>query len=110
MLELSPEEALAWTCRETARRCREEDEDRRVELLPPEAFSDEYAPAERLKRVRRGADPRATGPDSQTVRGLICGACAGWRNPPTSRELVGDVFDVATAAKADPGALRRRSA
>ena len=87
MLELSPEEALAWTSSETARRRREEDEDRRVDLLPPEAFSDEYAPAERLTRVRPRADPRATGPDSQTVRGLICGACAGWRNPPTSREF-----------------------
>ena len=86
-MELTREAVLAWALKETERRSREEAEELRVVLKPPEAFSDEYAPAERLTRVRPAADPGATGPDSQTVRGLICGACAGWPEPPTSREL-----------------------
>ena len=86
-MELSREAMLAWALKKTERRSSEEAEERRVVLKPPEAFSDEYAPPERLTRVRPGADPGATGPDSQTIRGLICGACAGWPEPPTSREL-----------------------
>lgn len=33
------------------------------------------------------ADPEATGPHSRTVRGIICGGCCGWPEPPTSEEV-----------------------
>lgn len=97
MRELAREDTLTWARRETARRRREENGDRLVGLAPPEAFSDEYAPVERLARVRPGADPAETGPDSRTIRGLLCGACAGWGKPPTSAEL----YDALRAERLD---------
>ena len=56
-------------------------------LAPTDAFPDEYATADDLAAVRLDADPDANGPHSQTVRGLLGGACAGWRVRPTSVEL-----------------------
>lgn len=49
---------------------------------------DEYTPPEILAAFRPGADASAPGPRSQTVRGTICGSCAGWPDPPTSEEVV----------------------
>ena len=37
--------------------------------------------------MRPRADPGATGPDSWTIRWLLCGTCAGWGRPPTSAEF-----------------------
>ena len=60
--------------------------------MPPtlaliDAFPDEYATADDLAAIGLDADPDATGPHSQTIRGLLAGACAGWRVRPTSVEL-----------------------
>lgn len=79
--------AWAWGQEETVRRTRAERPDATPELEPPDAFSDKYAARSLLAEIRPDADPQATGPGSQTVRGLLCGACAGWGEPPTSAEL-----------------------
>ena len=99
---MSHEEALDWIRKETARRRREESGGGLVELRQPEAFSDEYAPAERLTRVRPGADPTEASPDSRIVRGLLCGACAGWGRPPTSAELYDAISSDANAPVTGP--------
>ncbi len=58
-----------------------------IELPPLDRFSDEYSPAETLARLDPKADAEATGAQSRTVRGIICGGCCGWREPPTSEEV-----------------------
>ena len=71
-------------------------------LAPIDAFPDEYSTADDLAAAGLDADPDATGPRSQTIRGLLGGACAGWRVPPTSIEL----YD---ALRADNPTSRQRS-
>ena len=71
-------------------------------LAPIDAFPDEYSTADDLAAVRLDADRDATGPRSQTTRGLLGGACAGWRVRPTSAEL----YD---ALRADNPTSRQRS-
>ena len=71
-------------------------------LAPLDAFPDEYSTADDLAAIRLDADPDATGPHSQTIRGLVGGACAGWRVRPTSVEL----YD---ALRADDPTNRQRS-
>ena len=71
-------------------------------LAPTDAFPDQYATADDLAAVRLDADPDATGPHSQTIRGLLGGACACWRVRPTSVEL----YD---ALRADNPTRRQRS-
>ena len=71
-------------------------------LAPTDAFPDQYATADDLVAVRLDSDPDATGPHSQTIRGLLGGACAGWRVRPTSVEL----YD---ALRADNPTRRQRS-
>jgi hypothetical protein len=58
-----------------------------VDLGPLEQYSDEYTPVERLRELRPSVDPAATGPRSQTVRGIICGGCSGWAEKPTSEDV-----------------------
>ena len=92
--------AWAWSKAETERR-------RRAAATPPtldpiDAFPDEYATADYLAAVGLDADPDATGPHSQTIRGLLAGACAGWRVRPTSVELY-------HALRADNPTRRQRS-
>ena len=48
-------------------------------LAPIDAFPDEHTTADEFAAVRPDVDPGATGPHSQTIRGLLGGACAGWR-------------------------------
>ena len=71
-------------------------------LAPIDAFPDEYSTADDLAAVRPDADPDATGPRSQIIRGLLGGACAGWRVRPTSVELY-------EALRADDPTQRQRS-
>ena len=71
-------------------------------LAPIDAFPDEYSTADDLAAAGLDADPDATGPRSQTIRGLLGGACAGWRVRPTSVEL----YD---ALRADNPTSRQRS-
>ena len=71
-------------------------------LVPIDAFPDEYSTADDLAAVRLDTDPNATGPRSQTIRGLLGGACAGWRVRPTSVELH-------DALRADNPTSRQRS-
>ena len=71
-------------------------------LAPIDAFPDEYSTADDLAAVRLDPDTNATGPRSPTIRGLLGGACAGWRVPPTSIEL----YD---ALRADNPTSRQRS-
>ena len=90
----------AWSKAETERR-------RHAAATPPtlapiDAFPDEYATADEFAAAGLDADPDATGPRSQTIRGLLGGACAGWRVPPTSIEL----YD---ALRADNPTSRQRS-
>ena len=71
-------------------------------LAPIDAFPDKYATADDLAAAGLDADPDATGPRSQTIRGLLGGACAGWRVRPTSVELH-------DALRADHPTSRQRS-
>ena len=56
-------------------------------LAPSDAFADVYSTADDLAAVRLDADPDATDPHSQTIRGLLGGACTGCPVRPTSVEL-----------------------
>ena len=71
-------------------------------LAPIDTFPDEYARADDLAAAGLDTDPDATGPRSQTIRGLLGGACAGWPLRPTSVEL----YD---ALRADNPTSRQRS-
>ena len=84
----SREAALGWAREETARRRREESGDRPVELKPPEAFSDEYSPVERLTRVRPGGSDaaRAGGGHSPASRPRPEPASAASRRAPRSAD------------------------
>ena len=93
-------ETWAWSKAETERRRRAGAT--QPTLAPIDAFPDEYSTADDLAAVRLDADPNATGPNSQTIRGLLGGACAGWRVRPTSVEL----YD---ALRADNPTNRQRS-
>jgi len=85
---MTPEEIRKWARAEARRRSREEGPLPATVVLPAlDRFSDEYAPAEMLARLDPQADPEATGPHSRTVRGIICGGCCGWPEPPTSEEV-----------------------
>ena len=78
-------ETWVWSKAETERR--RHAAATRPTLAPIDAFPDEYSTAENLAAVRPDADTGATGPHSQTIRGLLGGACAGWRVRPTSVHL-----------------------
>ena len=93
-------ETWAWSKAETERRRRAAAA--RPTLAPIDAFPDEYSTADDLAAIRLDADPDATGPHSRTIRGLLGGACAGWRVRPTSVEL----YD---ALRADNPTRRQRS-
>ena len=93
-------ETWAWSKAETERR-RQADATEPT-LAPVDAFPDEYSTADDLAAIRLDADPDATGPNSRTIRGLLGGACAGWRVRPSSVEL----YD---ALRADDPTNRQRS-
>ena len=90
----------AWSKAETQRR--RHAAAARPTLAPTDAFPDQYATPDDLAAVRLDADPDATGPNSQTIRGLLGGACAGWPVRPTSVELY-------HALRADNPTRRQRS-
>ena len=75
---------LAWSKAETERR--RHAAATHPTLAPIGAFSDEYATVVDLAAVRLDANPDATGPHSQTIRGLRAGACAGSPVRPTTVE------------------------
>ena len=85
--DTGPRRTVAWAWGETETRRRQHHETTTPALAPAESFRDEYSTIYELGRINPAADPAATGPNSQTVRGLLCGACAGWKTPPTSLEL-----------------------
>ncbi len=91
---------LAWSKAETERR--RHAATTQPTLAPIDAFPDDYATADELTAIRPDADPDATGPHSRIIRGLLGGACAGWRVRPTSVEL----YD---ALRADNPTRRQRS-
>ena len=93
-------ETWAWSKAETERR--RHAAAARPTLAPIDAFPDEYSTADDLAAIRLDADSDATGPHSRTIRGLLGGACAGWRVRPTSVEL----YD---ALRADDPTNRQRS-
>ena len=93
-------ETWAWSRAETERR--RHADGTQPTLAPTDAFPDEYSTADDLAAVGLDADPNAIGPNSQTIRGLLGGACAGWRVRPTSVEL----YD---ALRADNPTNRQRS-
>ena len=74
----------AWRKAETERRRRAAAP--QPTLAPIDAFRDEYSTADDLAAAGLDADPDATGPRSPTIRGLLGGACAGWRVRPISVE------------------------
>ena len=91
-MDISPDDtgprqtvAWAWSTNETRRR--QLRATTTPVLAPAESFPDEYSTIHELRRISPDANPDATGPHSRTVRGLLCGACAGWKKPPTSLEL-----------------------
>lgn len=75
------EQALRhWRETELRRRLQEEADDRADVLAPPDAFSDDYAPANPEVEGRRGRE-------SSTVTGLLGGGCCGWSRQPDAAEL-----------------------
>ena len=98
--ELGRAATWAWSKAETRRRYR--DDAAQPVLAPIDAFPDEYSETDDLAAIHLHADPNATGPHSQTIRGLLGGACAGWPLRPTSAEL----YD---ALRADNPTNRQRS-
>ncbi len=60
---------------------------RPCELAPPEAFSNELAPADLLARLRPHAEPAATRSRSATVSLVFASRCCGERRAATAPEL-----------------------
>ena len=85
--DTGPRRTVAWAWGRDETRRRHHHETTTPVLAPAESFRDEYLTIYELGRIDPDADPVATGPHSQTIRGLLCGACAGWEKPPTSLEL-----------------------
>ena len=83
-----------WAVLETERRRHLENGPRFRALAPPEAFSDQMAPAEALDRLCPGGDPALTGRRSEAVYWRIVRSCAGWGEKPTSEEF----YDAVRAA------------
>ena len=80
-MAITAEAARDWGRRETARRrCEELPPGQGPKLLPPERFSDEYAPAD--PRV-----PGKRGPQAGVVRSVLAGACSGWGQRPDGEEF-----------------------
>lgn len=86
-MEAETPSSAGWRRAEVIRRRNEERAARVAVLAPADEFDEDYAPEEMLTELRPDADPERTGPESQTVRGVLCGACAGWKERPTSREF-----------------------
>lgn len=84
---LTADEIRTWAEDETRRRSDEERDPLGLDLGPLEQYDDKYTSPETLGQLRPDADPEATGPHSQTVRGIICGGCSGWVKTPTSEEV-----------------------
>ena len=76
--------AFAARGRETSTAARR-DKGQVVFIIPPRSYHAIVTAAPRWSPAT--ATRRRPGPDSRTIRGLLCGACAGWGRPPTSAEL-----------------------
>ena len=79
-------ETWAWSKAETERR-------RHADATQPTSprstpSPTEYATADDLAAIRLDADPDATGPHSQTIRGLLSGTCARLAGPPDHRRAL----------------------
>ena len=85
--DTGPRQTVAWAWSKDETRRRQLRATATPVLAPIETFPDEYSTIHELARINPDADPDATGPRSRTIRGLLCGACAGWKKPPTSLEL-----------------------
>ena len=97
-----PRKTATWTWSKAETERRRHAAATQPTLSPIDTFPDEYSTADDLAAAGLDADRDATGPRSQTIRGLLGGACAGWRAPPTSIEL----YD---ALRADNPTSRQRS-
>ena len=85
--EARPRHGVTWAwSREEARRRHEASTTDPV-LEPAQTFDDQYSTFFEFAAIRPDADAARTGAHSQTIRGLLCGTCAGWRTRPTSVEL-----------------------
>lgn len=78
---------VEWARDQQERRRRFDEETRDCRLKPPEAFSDEPAPPEALRRLCPGLDPALTGRRSHAVEWRIIRSCCGWGRPPTTGEF-----------------------
>ena len=85
--DTGPRQTVAWAWSRDETRRRQHRATAKPVLAPAETFPDEHSTISELSRINPDADPAATGAHSQTIRGLLCGACAGWKKPPTSLEL-----------------------
>lgn len=83
----SPRHGVTWVWSREETRRRHETSTTDPVLEPAQMFDDRYSTLFELAAIRPDADPARTGAHSQTIRGLFCGACAGWRTRPTSVEL-----------------------
>ena len=84
-----------WARHQQERRRRFDEQARNCRLKPAEAFSDEPAPAEALRRLCPGLDPALTGRRSHAVGWRIVRSCCGWERPPTTEEFF-DAFHTDT--------------
>ena len=96
--DADPRQTATWTSSKAETERRRHAAATQPTLAPIDACPDEYSTADDLAAIR----PDATGPHSQTIRGLLGGACAGWRVRPTSVELY-------NALRADKPTSRQRS-
>ena len=103
--DTGPRRTVAWAWGRDETRRRHHHETTTPVLAPAESFRDEYLTIYELGRIDPDADPVATGPHSQTIRGLLCGACAGWEKPPTSLEL----YEAMAAMRTGDPTRRQRS-
>lgn len=103
--DTGPRQTVAWVWGKTETRRRQHHETSAPALAPTDSFRDEYSTIYELGRINPDADPDATGPNSQTVRGLLCGACAGWKKPPDSLEL----YEAMRAMRSGDPTRRQRS-
>ncbi len=88
LAEMSESAALEeWARDQQERRRRFDEEARSCRLKPPEAFGDEPAPPEALRRLCPGHDPALTGRRSHAVEWRIARSCCGWGRPPTTGEF-----------------------
>ena len=81
------EDALAWLRSERARRRAWAREGCECDLLPPECFSDEFAPLALTLETGDPLNPEPRGARSEALADVVHRRCCGWAVRPTTAEM-----------------------